>query len=572
VRFTTVGDDTLLEINPDGASGFVPVALLTGVKNLAGTEAAMEANGRLITMDPPPVANDDYVSVESSGSWTIDVLSNDVDPDADYLTTLEVSGIAAQPGNGSVAIVNGEVVYTPTAGYVGSDSFDYTISDGKSSDSATVFLSVGQRDFTGESRALTVDLSQSSYAFAATVMAFGDSLTQGYKFGNPDVEGGFRDDLFDTLSANNIWIDYVGRFNDGPDGMIDRDHNATPGHTLAEALTDDPSAPMNFSLTVDEINPDVTWFMMGTNDLNGPTKVDQVLGGIQALIDQFYALEGAQDRHLVISLVPVKPAFADIVAATNEGYSMVNGEMVAGDAGNGTFVPGIRQIVSSEAATHPTLHLFEPPITENELLPDQVHFTDAGDALYAQAMADLLEEEIGFSAGTIEGSGISLDAVNVIGGEAGDLLIGDAQANLLDGGNGNDVIRGSAGDDSLLGGAGTDRLDGGAGADTLTGGEGDDSFIFGADFALNAASADAILDFGDQGSDRLVFEQSLGAATVADQLDGTGVVITINGSDIDVDGASAGLLKGASLGGGSYEITSDTSLVLFVQDPDILLA
>ncbi|MBQ4827638.1 hypothetical protein J4729_24420, partial [Leisingera sp. HS039] len=47
VRFTTAGNDTLLEISPDGASGFVPVALLKGVTNLAGTEAAMEANGRL---------------------------------------------------------------------------------------------------------------------------------------------------------------------------------------------------------------------------------------------------------------------------------------------------------------------------------------------------------------------------------------------------------------------------------------------------------------------------------------------------------------------------------------------
>ena len=531
----------------------------------------MEANGRLITMDPPPVANDDYVSVESSGSWTIDVMNNDVDPDADYLTTLEISGVATQPNTGSVAVVNGEIVYTPNAGYVGADSFEYTISDGKSTDTATVFLSVGQRDFSGESRALAVDLSQGAYAYSATVMAFGDSLTQGYKFGNPGIEGGFRDDLFESLAANNVWVDYVGRFNSGPAGMLDRDHSGLPGHSLAEVLTDDPSDLMNFSLAVDEINPEITWFMMGTNDLNGPTKVDQVINGIQSLIDQFYALDGAQDRHLVISLVPVKPAFADLVAAANEGYSTVKGEMVAGDTGNGTFVPGIRQIVTSASAAHATLHLFEPPLTENELLPDQVHFTDGGDALYAQAAASFLETEIGFSAGTIDGSGIALDAVDVIGGDAGDLIIGDAQGNLLDGGGGNDIVRGLDGDDTLSGGAGTDRLAGGAGTDILTGGEGDDSFVFKSDFALNASSADAVLDFGDTGNDRLVFEQSLGAATVTDQTDGSGVVITINGSDIEVDGADAGLLKGALVSGATYEITSDSSLALFVQDPDVLL-
>ncbi len=570
VRFTTTGSDTLLEISPDGSGSFVSVAIFQGVRNLQGKEAEMEGNGRMVTMDPPPIANDDAFSVESSGSWTLDVLQNDVDPDATYLTSLDVIEIASPASHGTVTLVNGEIIYTPNVDYTGADSFTYTISDGKSTDTGTVTLAVGQRDFSGETRGLVVDLGQASYGYAATVMMFGDSITQGFKTGNPEVEGGFRDDLFENLLAEDVWIDYIGRFNSGSDGMLDQDHSAVPGHSLAEVLTDDPTDDMNFSLAVEELNPDVTLFMLGTNDLNGPTKVDQILGGMQLLIDQFFALDGSADRHLVISLIPVKPEFGVLVDQTNEGYSIVDGARVVGDAGNGTFVPGIRQLVASEAVDHPTLHLFDTPITEADLLPDMVHFSDAGDAKYAEAMATFLETEIGFTSGTLEGSWSPLDAINVIGGDAGDLISGNALANLLDGGAGNDVLRGLAGDDTLAGGLGDDRLTGGAGADEMSGGDGDDVFIFAADFAAGSASPDAVTDFGDLGADRLVFETALGAGTVTDQSDGSGVVVSIGGGTVHIDGAYASLLKGNVISGGTFELTTDVNLVTFVDDTDFL--
>ena len=68
------------------------------------------------------------------------LLGNDTDVDGNPLTISSVQGAV----NGSVALVGGNVVFTPTPGYNGPASFTYTISDGAGgSDTATVTLNVG---------------------------------------------------------------------------------------------------------------------------------------------------------------------------------------------------------------------------------------------------------------------------------------------------------------------------------------------------------------------------------------------------------------------------------------------
>ncbi len=86
----------------------------------------------------PPIANDDYVSIESGSSNNlIDVLDNDFDPDGDTLTIDTVTG----PDHGYASTDGDYVYYTPEDGYGGEDEFDYTISDGKGGTStASVFI------------------------------------------------------------------------------------------------------------------------------------------------------------------------------------------------------------------------------------------------------------------------------------------------------------------------------------------------------------------------------------------------------------------------------------------------
>jgi Ca2+-binding RTX toxin-like protein len=63
----------------------------------------------------------------------------------------------------------------------------------------------------------------------------------------------------------------------------------------------------------------------------------------------------------------------------------------------------------------------------------------------------------------------------------------------LTGGDGNDRILGGAAGDSLLGDTGNDTLAGGAGADTLNGDLGNDYFIF--DAAIGAGEIDLIVGY-----------------------------------------------------------------------------
>nr|MBC8371689.1 SUMF1/EgtB/PvdO family nonheme iron enzyme [Planctomycetota bacterium] len=87
----------------------------------------------------PPVAVDDSASVIEGTIVTIDVLSNDSDPDGDALSIYSVTA----PANGTASIVGGLVDYAPALGFVGSDSFTYVVEDiHGGQDTGTVLLDV----------------------------------------------------------------------------------------------------------------------------------------------------------------------------------------------------------------------------------------------------------------------------------------------------------------------------------------------------------------------------------------------------------------------------------------------
>ncbi|MBN2534616.1 MAG: tandem-95 repeat protein, partial [Spirochaetales bacterium] len=112
-----------------------------------------------------PVAANDTATTSEDTAVTINVRANDTDIDGD---TLSIAS-AGNPANGTAAINAGRIVYTPDANYNGSDSFTYTVSDGKGgTDTATVNITIdavndppvaGDDNVeTGEDMMITIDI------------------------------------------------------------------------------------------------------------------------------------------------------------------------------------------------------------------------------------------------------------------------------------------------------------------------------------------------------------------------------------------------------------------------------
>ncbi len=99
-----------------------------------------ETLGPRVYANRPPVAGNDTLTVAMNAAATlVAVLGNDSDPDNDPLTITAVS----TPAHGTATIGTGGILYTPATGYTGSDSFTYTISDGRGGTAtATVAVTV----------------------------------------------------------------------------------------------------------------------------------------------------------------------------------------------------------------------------------------------------------------------------------------------------------------------------------------------------------------------------------------------------------------------------------------------
>ncbi len=90
-----------------------------------------------------PEAFDDAAVTNPGIARSIAVLANDVDPEG----ALDASSVTIQgpPANGNVAVnSDGSVTYTPAPGFIGTDSFTYTVADlaGNASNAAAVSLRV----------------------------------------------------------------------------------------------------------------------------------------------------------------------------------------------------------------------------------------------------------------------------------------------------------------------------------------------------------------------------------------------------------------------------------------------
>jgi subtilisin family serine protease len=153
--YTAVSGTLAWEDGDDSAKTFsVPViadTLIEGDETVTlalgspagGGALGSPATATLTIVDVPvnqaPTAAEDDVDTPEDVAVTVDVLSNDTDPEGDALTIVSV-----EPGGHGTVVNNSgaDATYTPDPDFYGSDTFSYTISDGEKTDTATVTIAV----------------------------------------------------------------------------------------------------------------------------------------------------------------------------------------------------------------------------------------------------------------------------------------------------------------------------------------------------------------------------------------------------------------------------------------------
>ena len=147
-------------VNNGGASlTYTPTAGYVGVDSFTytisdGKGGTATATVSVTVNNRTPTATADAVATNQNTALTFDPRGNDSDPDGDALT---ISAVGAA-GHGSVVNNGTSIIYAPAAGYVGADSFTYTISDGKGGTAtATVSVNVNNRTPTASADAVATN-------------------------------------------------------------------------------------------------------------------------------------------------------------------------------------------------------------------------------------------------------------------------------------------------------------------------------------------------------------------------------------------------------------------------------
>ncbi len=149
VTFTVTADDVCdpnptVTCTPASGSKF-PVGMTTvtctATDACGNTSAPKQFTVTVTYVNHAPDAQADAATTDEDTPISISVLANDSDPDGDTLSVTSVTN----PGHGTATIVGDEISYTPDAGYTGTDTFSYTISDPDgATDSAQVSVTVEQ--------------------------------------------------------------------------------------------------------------------------------------------------------------------------------------------------------------------------------------------------------------------------------------------------------------------------------------------------------------------------------------------------------------------------------------------
>ncbi|HCE3715167.1 TPA: tandem-95 repeat protein, partial [Vibrio parahaemolyticus] len=134
-----------VSVNPDGSVTYTPndnyhgTDSFTYIVTSGGVSESTTVNVDVTLVNDAPVAKDDIATTQEDTAVTIDVLPNDTDVDGDKLS---IESASVPKEQGTVEVVNGKLVFTPTENFNGDAEIIYTVTDGALTDQATVKVTV----------------------------------------------------------------------------------------------------------------------------------------------------------------------------------------------------------------------------------------------------------------------------------------------------------------------------------------------------------------------------------------------------------------------------------------------
>lgn len=418
----------------------------------------------------PPVAVDDEVETDVGTPVTLDPAANDTDEDPG--DTLTVTGIGT-PTNGTATLnPDGTVTYTPDAGFTGTDTITYTVSDGEDSDEGVITVTVSEPD---EPR---IDTDIFPVDPEDQALDPFDGLDQ-----DPDPDDD-RDSVVGTGGDDTI------RTGDDADTI-----EAGGGDDLVEPGIDDDTVYLGGG-------NDTVFDVQGADTIYGGSGDDSIIAGTDTFSDY--------DND--------DPAFAPGSPLNDLGFTRDPNpddgrDYVEGNLGNDYIATGDDADTIDGGGGNDTL--------DGGIDDDQIMGGQGDDLLIGGHGSDTLDGGQGND--TLDGSNIpSLELPDDIdpqpdndrdllqGFLGDDLLIGGDDDDTLQGGSGNDTLDGGIDDDILMGGGDNDSLMGGDGDDTLNGGSGIDTIEGGADrdVIIVDSAADGTGDIVDGGSGGFVADDT----------------------------------------------------------------
>ncbi|WP_376872833.1 Hint domain-containing protein [Albirhodobacter sp. R86504] len=483
------------------ADGIVTGSLAyTNIENIIGDD---------FNFDPDAV--DDTASTQYNTAVVINVLANDTDIDGDALSVT-----AATSANGDVTInSDGTITFTPTTGFEGEATVEYTVSDGNGgTDTATVTIAVGEAPLDGIVEGTTGndlidvtytgdpegDMIDNNDAILAGEAPQDDIVYAGA--GNDTVFAGEGDDLVYGEAGDDVLYGEAG--DDSLSGGTGNDTlYGGDGNDTLDAGQGQDELYGGAGNDVLKGGPVADFMDGGTGDdtMTGGSGNDTMIGGAG---NDYVDGEAGNDYIDTSNGTAARPdlAFPGLWSADSDPYN--DRDTVYGGAGNDTIITGDDNDYIEGGDGNDSISAgFDQDTVyggagDDYIIAgegdDVVDGGDGNDTIYGGAGPDYPDAiNLPDSVDPVQNNGDD----TIHGGNGDDVIYGEDDNDLIYGDAGNDYLDGGIDDDTLIGGTGNDTLLGGDGADVMEGGDDRDTFIV----STATAGAGDTIDGGEGGDD-----------------------------------------------------------------------